>query len=108
MPFSVTLRNSIHERVRALSDPQQVVETLRQEVRDLPEPERRGFVHMHALDPVGEAVFNWLQVPGLINELRRSATLVGPLAGLNDVLLELEEMAEEVSKYRWYLYVVGD
>lgn len=68
---------------------------------------------LSGIDPYGETMFNGVQLPRVVLELRGLAATLPEEATLpEDLRVGVEDLAEFVSQYadgsRWYLWFIGD
>jgi hypothetical protein len=76
--------------------------------RVLPEADDEAYACLRFIDRYGDTVFNRLQMPTLLGELKR----IEPLAQdpeLRQLLSEVEQLALRCEKeVHWYLWFIGD
>jgi hypothetical protein len=108
VPLSITLRDSNHARVQYLEDPNQILSQMRR----IAEDEERGgharYPHLHAIDIYGEAVFNHLQLPALMDEMKLVAPRLDNAEAGAAFIAAFSELARLVNEYCWLIYVIGD
>jgi hypothetical protein len=101
--LDISLRNT-HLRIEESYTDIGTVLTLREVAR------AAGFLddvaHLRAIDGYGATIFNWLQVDGLMADLRRTSANA-PEVNASELLRELESMASQVVEFHWYLWFVG-
>lgn len=106
MGVSIWLVNSRFERLEIVYDPQEVLLKLRETAV------RQGadgdLANLRAIDPYGDAVFNWLQVDRLVREVRRAATINETPPGADELIHELERLRDAVISRRLLLRFIGD
>jgi hypothetical protein len=65
-------------------------------------------VHLRAVDPYGDTIFNWLQVKRLLDDVRRAASVAPGDPAVDQLIDELEKGCADVLDYHWYVHVIGD
>lgn len=105
MPLSITLRDSNHNRVEYLEDPDQWMLAFNSLARS-----GRGddLIHLSAIDLYGEVIFNHLQVPQLLREITIAKTSFSESASLDSFVEEIYRFAGSVDSFCWYIHILGD
>jgi hypothetical protein len=69
---------------------------------------RSRYPHLRAIDIHGEAIFNHLQLPALVDEIKTVAPRLGNEEAAEVFIADFSELAGLVNAYCWFIHVIGD